>query len=260
MPYIIPPDEVPLYYEEAGQGPNILLIHGGAANTNFWQKQVPVLSQRFHVVAIDLRGHGSSGKIDDGNTVAQCGRDLHHILETLGLDSVVVVGWSLGGSVVRSYIQQFGVQRLAGYVNVDQPAYGAGLTEGGLRQLISEIRGHKYNAHWKRLKSFFSTPPTEDDLRWMTCEMMKTPAGVYCSVLENSWGSDFRPLLPQITIPTIICVASKGLVPPDMAQFMVEAKPRARMERFDNCGHMLFWEQPERFNQMLGDFAQEVTG
>ena len=260
MPYIVPPDEVPLYYEEAGQGENILLIHGGAANTRFWQKQVPVLSRRFHVVALDLRGHGNSGKTDDRNNVAQCGRDLRYILETLRLDSVVVIGWSLGSSVVRSYIQQFGVQRLAGYINVDQPPYGAGLTEDGLRQLVSGIRGHKFRAHWERLKSFFSMPPAEDDLHWMTCEMMKTPTGVYCSILEDSWGSDFRPMLAQITIPTVICVASKGLTPPDIAQFMVQTKPRARLERFDNCGHMLFWEQPEKFNQMVSDFVEEVAG
>ena len=260
MPYLVPPDEVPLYYEEAGQGENILLIHGGAANTTFWRKQVPVLSRRFHVVAIDLRGHGNSGKTDDSNNVAQCGRDLCHILETLGLDQVVVVGWSLGSSVVRSYIQQFGVQRLAGYINVDQPPHGAGLTQDGRRQLVSGIRNHKFRAHWERLQSFFSMPPAEEDLHWMTCEMMKTPTGVYCSILEDSGRSDFGPMLSQITIPTIICVASKGLITPDTAQSMVQTKPRARLERFDNCGHMLFWEQPEKFNQMVSDFVEEVTG
>ena len=260
MPYLVPPDEVPLYYEESGQGQNILLIHGGAANTRFWQKQVPVLSRRYHVVAIDLRGHGNSGKIDDRNTVVQSGRDLKHILETLQLDRVVVVGWSLGGSVVRSYIQQFGLARLAGYINIDQPTYGAGLTEEHLHRLVGALRSHKFRAHRERLMDFFSIPPTEEELHWMLCEMMRTPTGVYCSILEDSRGSDFRPMLSQITIPTIICTAGKGLIPPDMAQDMVEAKPNARLEKFDNCGHMLFWEQPERFNKLVSDFVDEVTG
>lgn len=260
MPHILPPDEVPLYYEETGQGKNILLIHGGAADTRFWQKQVPDLSQRFHVVAIDLRGHGNSGKTDDGNSVAQCGRDLRYILEALQLDQVVVVGWSLGSSVVRSYIQQFGVDHLAGYVNIDQPPYRAGLTEEGLSELVSGICNHKFRAHSERLKSFFATPPIEEELHWMACEMMKTPTGVYCSILQDSWHSDFRPMLHQITIPTIICVASKGLIPPHMAKFMVENKPQARLEMFDNCGHMLFWEQAEKFNRMVTTFVEDVVG
>ncbi len=259
MPYLLPPDEVPLYYEEAGQGKNLLLIHGGAASTMFWKKQIPELSRRFHIVAIDIRGHGNSGKIDEGNNIAQYGRDLRFILEALNLDQVVPVGWSLGSSVVWSYIEQFEVERLAGFINVDQLPYRF-TTQEALDSLISGIRNRKFRTHFERVKSFFGTVQDDEDIHWMTCEMMKTPTGVYCSALQDSWSSDFRPMLPQVTVPTLICVASKGSIGPEMAQFMVRTIPNARLEMFDNCGHLLFWEQPEKFNQVVSAFVEEVTG
>jgi non-heme chloroperoxidase len=258
VPYVMLPDEVPMYYEAAGRGKNILFIHGGAACTKFWQKQVSELSSRYHVLAIDLRGHGNSGKTDDSNCVAQYGRDLRHLLEDLGLDEVVVVGWSLGGSVVWSYIEQFGVERLAGYVNVEQPPHHI-ITETEYRELIASIRTRKFRTHWERLKSFSVTELPDEDMLWMTCEMMKTPTGVYCAVLQDARNADFRHVLPRVIIPTLICAGTKGLIDTETVRFMTEAMPRSRVVMFQNCSHMLFWEQPKKFNREVAVFVEEAT-
>ena len=255
MPYILPPDEVPIYYEEAGQGKNILLIHGGAANTNFWKKQIPELSRHFRVVAYDLRGHGSSGKIDEGNNLTQYGQDMAHLMETLDMEDVVVVGWSLGTAVLFSYVRQFGVERLAGFVDIDQPAKRF-VPEERFRKLTDGIKSHKFRTHRQRILSFFSAPPPEEELYWMTCEMMKTPTGVYLSIIQDSYQTDFEPVLSQVTIPTLNCIPDKNPSDPKLAESM----PDARTVVFENSGHLLFWEHPEKFNRFLTDFVEEVTG
>lgn len=257
MAYILSLDEVPLYYEEIGQGENLLLIHGGAASTRFWKKQIPVFSKQFHVVAIDLRGHGNSGKTADGNNLTQFGRDLKSILDTMELDRVVIVGWSLGSSVVMSYVEQFGLKRLAGFVNVDQRPHRF-TSEKGLTELVNSIRTNKFRAHWRRLESFLYTSTTEDNLRWMACEMMKTPTDVYLSVIRDSFQYDFRPVLSGFNVPALICTASNGLIEPDQAKWMVGEMPQARVVGFDGCGHMLFWEQPDKFNREVTSFVNEV--
>lgn len=257
MAYILPPDEVPLYYEEFGQGKTLLLIHGGAASTRFWKKQIPVFSKHFHVIAMDLRGHGNSGKTAEGHNLTQYGRDLKTILDTLDLDRVVIVGWSLGSSVAMSYFEQFGLKRLAGLVNVDQRPYRF-TSEKGLQELVNVVRTSKFRAHWRRLESFLHTPQSEDNLRWMACEMMKTPTDVYLSVIRDSFQYDFRPLLSGLNIPALICTASNGLIEPDQAQWMVGEMPQARVVEFDECGHMLFWEQPDKFNREVTSFVHEV--
>lgn len=254
MPYIIPPDEVPIYYEDVGDGANILLIHGGAANTNFWIKQIPELSRNHRVVAYDLRGHGSSGKIDEGNNLTQYGQDMEYLMKTLSMENVVVVGWSLGTAVLFSYVRQFGIERLAGFIDIDQPAKRF-VQEGPFQKLLSGIRSKKYQTHRTRILSFFFTPPSEEELHWMTCEMMKTPTGVYLSIIQDSYQTNFESVLPKVTIPTLNCIPKDNPSDPSLAESM----PNARTVIFENSGHLLFWEHPQKFNELLTDFVKEVN-
>ena len=90
----------------------------------------------------------------------------------------------------------------------------------------------------------------------MTCEMMKTPTGVYLSIIQDSYQTDFQPVLQQVTIPTLNCIPDKNPSDPKLA----EAMPNARTEVFKDSGHLLFWEHPEKFNRLLTDFVEEVTG
>jgi pimeloyl-ACP methyl ester carboxylesterase len=72
------------------------------------------------VVNVDLRGHGESPACEGGHTVAQYARDVHALIEQLGLDGVILVGWSMGTMVAWELIRRFGTARLAGHVNVSQ--------------------------------------------------------------------------------------------------------------------------------------------
>ena len=86
--------------------------------------------------------------------------------------------------------------------------------------------------------------------------MMKTPTGVYLSIIQDSYQTDFYPMLPQVTIPSLVCVPVKESSEPELAKSM----PNARTVVFENSGHLLLWEQPEKFNRVLTDFVEEVTG
>src|SRR6188472_2114802 len=99
MPYLELPDGLPLYYEEAGSGPDLLLVPGWTMTTRFWQRQTADLASDHHVVAFDLRGAGSSGKTPDGHSLAAYGDDLRFVIETLGLEDATVVGWAMAVSV-----------------------------------------------------------------------------------------------------------------------------------------------------------------
>ncbi len=96
-----------IYYEDHGEGQPILLVHGWMCSSRFWQKNVPGLSNAFRVVTIDLRGHGNSSKTLTGLTVRQYGHDVREVIEHLGLEETVLVGWSLGGAVLLSYYEQY---------------------------------------------------------------------------------------------------------------------------------------------------------
>ncbi|NTU85467.1 MAG: alpha/beta fold hydrolase, partial [Chloroflexales bacterium] len=58
----IPVDDTQVYYERAGAGEPVLLIHGLGSSVRDWELQVPALAAQYQVIAADLRGHGRSAK------------------------------------------------------------------------------------------------------------------------------------------------------------------------------------------------------
>lgn len=64
----------------------------------FFGRNAAALAERFRVINLDLRGHGESPPHEGGHTVAQYARDVKDLLDALGLDDAVLVGWSMGRS------------------------------------------------------------------------------------------------------------------------------------------------------------------
>ena len=68
--WVVSPDGARIYVETAGSGTPILLVHGWTMSARFWRYQLAGLSDRFHVVTMDLRAHGNSAKTLEGHTMA----------------------------------------------------------------------------------------------------------------------------------------------------------------------------------------------
>ena len=116
-------DDAHLYYEVRGKGSPLLLVHGWQCSHVFWQRNVDVLAEDFCVVTLDLRGHGNSSKGLHGITIRQFAKDIHDLIEFLGLDNVVLMGWSMGGPTVLSYFKQFGSKHLKGLGLIDMTPF-----------------------------------------------------------------------------------------------------------------------------------------
>lgn len=88
-----------LRYVQAGQGPNVLLIHGMVGSAEDWEALVPILARRYRVTAVDLVGMGYSALSPGRHNVAGNAYALRQLAERLQITDVVVVGHSYGGSV-----------------------------------------------------------------------------------------------------------------------------------------------------------------
>jgi pimeloyl-ACP methyl ester carboxylesterase len=97
-------DDVVLHYQCFGEGENLVLIHGLGANLAFWYPGIAsTLSQHYRVILYDLRGHGKSSMPTSGYTIARMTRDLHALLEHLGVTRLHVVGHSFGARIAVQY-------------------------------------------------------------------------------------------------------------------------------------------------------------
>ncbi len=94
-------------YRRVGSGPALLLVHGLACDSSTWDAVIDALAENFTVIAPDLLGHGASDKPDGDYSLGGYANGMRDLLTVLGIDSVTVVGHSLGGGVAMQFAYQF---------------------------------------------------------------------------------------------------------------------------------------------------------
>ena len=122
MTTLLADDGVRLDYTESGPatGRPVVLIAGFKAAATSWCYQVPALAKAgYRVLAVDLRGHGLAERPESVD-MDRRGLDVRDVIEGLDLQSVVLVGGSMGANTIWSYVAQCGTERLAAAVTVDQ--------------------------------------------------------------------------------------------------------------------------------------------
>jgi len=88
-----------LAWQQLGDGPDLILIHGLAANRAFWFAAATALAPRFRVTLYDLRGHGYSSLAAEGYSATSMADDLLQLMETLQIDRAILAGHSYGGAI-----------------------------------------------------------------------------------------------------------------------------------------------------------------
>jgi len=107
---------------EAGKSDNkpaLVFIPGWSMNADVWRNQIETFAKTNRVIAFDPRSEGESTKTTSGNTPETRAQDLHTLLERLGVQHPVLIGWSQGVQDVAAYVEAYGTKDLAGIVLVD---------------------------------------------------------------------------------------------------------------------------------------------
>ena len=253
-------DGVRLYYEDTGQGKPVVLIHGGGLSLGWWRWQIPVLSQRFRVIAADTRGNGRSDKTPWGHRTARYAADVREIIESLDLHEVTLVGWSIGARTVLSYIELFRDYRLKGVVLVDEvPSIEVHDPPEPEAKTETESPPEDEAEHRRRqLRNMFvSLDVSDEELDVLLEESRENTLAQGVTLGPDYQAQDWRPMLPSIDLPVLITTGAKSGAFPG-CRYMYEHIPGARMEVFEHSGHVLFYEEPDRFNAVVAKFVDAL--
>jgi pimeloyl-ACP methyl ester carboxylesterase len=112
-----------MHYIEGGQGEVVVLLHGWPQTWRAWRKVMPLLSEHYHVIAVDLRGLGASDAPASGYDKRTLAKDVHTLLDSLGHTRVFLVGQDLGAPIAYAYAKQF-PEGLNKVVMMDDPIPG----------------------------------------------------------------------------------------------------------------------------------------
>ncbi|MBT9391570.1 alpha/beta hydrolase [Hymenobacter sp. NST-14] len=263
---------VKLHYVDHGQGKPIVLIHGWPASHQMWEYQLTSLTaQGFRVVAYTRRGFGNSSKPYDGHDYDTYADDLKAVLDTLNLQDVTLVGFSMGGGEVARYMSRHGGARVTrvAFVSAVTPYLlkTADNPEGVDREtfddIIENLKKDRFDFLTTFGKQFFgvgvlNSPVSDATLNWMQamCQIGDPHATIQSA---RAWSeTDFRPDLQTIKVPTLVIHGGDDqTVPPAVSgERMTQFVPQAEFVEYSGAPHGLFITDKDRLNRDLRTFAQ----
>jgi pimeloyl-ACP methyl ester carboxylesterase len=265
---------VRLHVREWGNadGPPILFIHGWSQNHLCWDKQYEsALRDEFRLVAFDLRGHGMSEAppgpepYTDGGLWAD---DLAAVIDGLGLEHVVLAGWSYGAFVICDYLRAYGQGRVAavnfveGAVKLGEAAFGTLIGPGFLDHFV-DLTADDLPANIRGLRAFLracvAKPVPAEDFETALCWNMAVAPRIRASLAAREIDDD--DVLRDLGVPLLVTQGrSDTVVLPAMAEHILATCPAAEASWYDGVGHVPHLEEPGRFNRELAALTRRVRG
>ena len=259
-----------LHVEETGNphGRPILLIHGFSQSRLCWNKQFhSSLAHGHRLVRLDNRGHGLSekpkGAYGDSKLWAE---DVNAIIGELGLKSPILSGWSYGGVIICDYVRSYGEASLGGiqfvgavtklgdpvipFLTADCLSCVPGVFSTDAEESVAVLQ--------RFLGYCVAAAPSPEDLYFFLGYNTAVPPHVREALFSRVVDND--DLLPKLKKSVLITHGSlDGLVRTEMAHHIAKKMPNARLSMYQGIGHSTFWEDPERFNRELADFAASLA-
>jgi proline iminopeptidase len=273
-----------LYYREIGQGPPIILLHGGPDfDHNYLLPDMDRLSDSFRLIYYDQRGRGKSGGAvrPDDVTLQSDIEDLERLRQYFGLESVALLGHSWGGLLAMEYairhpdrvsrliLMNTGPASYDDYMLFRQDrrsrvpddiaelqtlAASAGYAQGDLETDVAYYRIH-----------YRATLKSPEQLKRLARSLRAnvTPAGILKAraieerLMNETWwasGYNLLPALSLLRMPTLIIHGDYDFVPLACAFHIAAAIPRAYVVMLGNCGHFAFIERPDVVREEIEDF------
>lgn len=265
-------------YRRAGSGPVIVLIHGMAGSSETWRLVMPVLAERFTVVAPDLVGHGQSAKPRGDYSLGALASYVRDLLVILGHERATLVGQSLGGGIAMQFAYQF-PERSERLVLVSSGGLGEEvalllrlLTVPGTEYVLPVVCqrwahdagdtvfgwlrriGLRPGAHLEEMwQSYGSLADAETRAAFLqTLRAVVDVAGQRVSATDR--------LHLAANLPTLIIWGDRdNIIPVQQGHETHRAIPGSRLDIFEGVGHFPHCEDPERFCDVVIDFMDSTV-
>lgn len=235
-----------LYFEEAGSGRPLFLLHGNAGSAGVWKKVIPRLADCYRVIAHDRRGFGSSTKREDGDVSPRgYATELVRLLDALNIERAHIAGLSFGGMVAQCFALDF-PDRLDGLVLVGTTADRTGRN---VEETLAEHERNGWPSAARRLASgWFRADADPADIDEAHAIALKTTLQMYARTVKALGGFDIRLEIENIRAPTLVVIGEDDMtLPMPFSEFLKHKIPGAGLSVISNCAHLVPVEQPDAF-------------
>ncbi|GAA4313561.1 alpha/beta hydrolase [Pontixanthobacter gangjinensis] len=252
---------ISLEYLDQGEGEVVLLLHGLGSTRADWDFQKDAFSEDFRIIAPDLRGHGNSSRPSgkDAYGIPKCAEDMKLLLESLGISSCMVVGFSMGGAVAFQMAAEYKdlVSKLV-IVNTAPDFNALGemgeqmikdrtqlLRSEGMEAMAAKVsEGMFPEEKQKHLRKIFFERAHQNDL----------DAYYHSFITLMGWGIGEK--IRNIEVPALVVASDMDYTPVDLKKSYAEKMPDAKVVVIQNSRHGVTMDQPEQFNKAVLKFLK----
>ena len=250
-------DGVPIHYTVEGKGdPALVFVHCWGCDRHLWDNQVSGFARNHRVVAIDLPGHGESGKERKNYSIEGYGDHIKRVVTKLVLKRVVLIGSSMGGPVALEAARLM-PERVIAIVPVDtlhnvEERMPAERVDAILKQIGADYKGEIT----KVMNQFLFAPTTPTAVKdRMLSQATSLPPEMALRILRAAMTYDPTPTLQMIKVP--IRAINADRTPTNLDN------NRKHASQFDvvimkGVGHYPMLEDPERFNELLNGVLRDL--
>ncbi len=249
---------VRLHYAEQGDpaGEPVILLHGYADSWFSFSPVLPLLPARYHVFALDQRGHGDSDRPDGAYGMHDLADDVVAFMDAQGIPAATVVGHSMGSFVAQQLALRAPerVSRLVLIGSATTPRNLNGMVDlqstlDGLEDPVPKAFGREFQAS----TVYQPLPPAFMDT--VVAESLKLPARVWRSVLTGMLATEPAEGLRGLAVPSLILWGDRDVLAPRADQdALLATLGTATLRIYPETGQALHWERPAEFARDLEAF------
>ena len=253
-----------LNYERSGAGEPLLLIQGMSANHMAWGRAFAApLERDFEVIVFDNRGMGLSRRVGEAFSIAEMASDTAELLAALEIESAHVMGISMGGMIAQELALGH-PERLRSLTIGCSYCGGEGsqlMAPSDFRELVEATASGDQDRVFRAMYELNLSPGFRaEEARYADFAAMAaalpSPRETIGFQLQAIVAHDTQERLPQISAPTLVVhgTVDRVLGYPN-GPLIASRIPGARLETYEDVGHMFWWEQPERTAELVREHA-----
>ncbi|WP_232319205.1 2-succinyl-6-hydroxy-2,4-cyclohexadiene-1-carboxylate synthase [Sporosarcina ureae] len=251
--------------------PPIVMLHGFTGSTATWQETIEQLVTDYHVVAIDLIGHG---KTEAPETITRYKmeeqiKDLYEVLQKLEIEKPILLGYSMGGRVALGYTATYPEKVTSLVLESSSPGLRTSeqrlarrTADNKLADKIEQQGMPEFVDFWQEIPLFHTQKKLSESQRQAVRNerLCQRPTGLANSLRGIGTGSQpsYWQTLEQLSLPVLLVTGSEDEKFETIAQEMMKNLPNARHETIKNAGHAIHVEKPQQFATMIKSFLKTV--
>ncbi|UCF76689.1 MAG: alpha/beta hydrolase [Betaproteobacteria bacterium] len=234
--------------------PVVAFVPGWSMPANIWQPQLAAIGAGRRVAALDPRGQGESEIPARGFDIERRAADVRDFVARY--DRVVLVGWSLGALEALQCVHRYGDARLEALVLVDS-SVGEDSPPAPATRFIEALQQDRRATIIAFVREMFSSSRTALELDALVDAALRMPLDASLSLFPRGIPREhWRDIARRFSKPLLYVVTEQFAA---QARSLLQNRPGTRIAVFEAAGHALFVDEPDRFNQLLVDFFEEMA-